>query len=61
MTVIQGILSKSELSGAMSTYPEKGRIANAPKSVKEWINMNDNMLTRTQTDANLTSSLMKRA
>lgn len=61
MAVIQGILSKSDLSGALSTYPfaannpdkmNATRGPNAPKSVKEWA-MQTKELFRTQTDSNL--------
>ena len=69
MAVIHGILSKSELSGALSTYPfaannpdkmnaTKG--PNAPKSVREWVDQTNTEMSRTQTEANITSSLMKK-
>ena len=57
MALIQGILSKSELSGAISTYPfaannldkmNATRGPNGPKSVREWVNQtNIEELTRT--------------
>ena len=70
VAMIQGILSKSDLSNALSTYPfqankadngiKSNRIIGQPKSVKEWA-MQNNELTRTQTDGQITSSLMKKA
>ena len=67
--MMQGILSKSDLSNAISAYPfaanktenmRSNRNVSQPKSVKDWA-MQNGELTRTLTDGNMTSSLMKKA
>ena len=66
---INAMASKSKMNGTFSSYPfapRNNQMSNAsivgnPKTVREWANQKESDFSKAFTDANITSSLMKKA